>query len=302
MKEENKASNKWSRIFRKKWFFPALYLGFAAILLSVVVWYQNVGNQVPEAEDNQGMPGDVASDLYDDEDAESVMDQQEVIKMPVKEEEQAEIVTKFYDYNADEEDQENALILYNNRYHQSTGIDLASEDGESFEVTASLSGTVKEVKEDPLLGNVVVLDHDNDVTTYYASLDDVQVKAGSDLKQGDLLGVAGKNIFGQDNGTHVHFELRKDGKEVNPEDYFNQPVSKLDNVQEDEEADETSTEYSPNDRTNELDGMEEDSLTPEEDEDQDEDELEDDDSDEEDSEEDEEEDEMNPSDDESDGS
>src|SRR5690625_2452225 len=88
MKEENKASNKWSRIFRKKWFFPALYLGFAAILLSVVVWYQNVGNQVPEAEDNQEMPGDVASDLYDDEDAESVMDQQEVIKMPVKEEEQ----------------------------------------------------------------------------------------------------------------------------------------------------------------------------------------------------------------------
>src|SRR5699024_8158573 len=149
MKEENKASkNKWSKIFRKKWFFPALYLGIAALLLSVVVWYQNVGNQVPEAEDNEELPGDVASNLYDED---------------------AEIVTKFYDYNSEEEDQENALVLYNNRYHQSTGIDIASEDGETFDVTASLSGTVQEVKEDPLLGNVVVLDHDNGVTTYYAS-------------------------------------------------------------------------------------------------------------------------------------
>ena len=267
MKEENKASkNKWSKIFRKKWFFPALYLGIAALLLSVVVWYQNVGNQVPEAEDNEELPGDVASNLYD-EDAEAVMDEQEVVKMPVAESEQAEIVTKFYDYNSEEEDQENALVLYNNRYHQSTGIDIASEDGETFDVTASLSGTVQEVKEDPLLGNVVVLDHDNGVTTYYASLADVQVQAGVDVKQGDLLGQAGKNIFGKDNGNHVHFELRKDGQEVNPEDYFNQPVSQLDSVTEEteEDADETSGDFNPNDRSNELDGMEENPVNQEED-------------------------------------
>src|SRR5690625_660765 len=261
MKEENKASNMWSRLFRKKWFFPALYLGIAALLLSVVVWYQNVGNQVPEAEDNQETPGDFASNQYD-EDSEAVMEQQEIIKMPVKEEEQAEIVTKFYDYNADEEEQENALILYNNRYHQSTGIDFASKDGESFEVTASLSGTVKEVKEDPLLGHVAILDQENDVTTYYASLADVQVKAGADVKHEDLLGAAGKNIFGKDNCPHVHIESRKEGQEVNPEDYFNQPLTQLDNVQEDEEADETSKELDSNDRTNELDGMDEDSTIP----------------------------------------
>src|SRR5699024_3715911 len=158
----------------------------------------------------QETPGDVASNPYD-EDSEAEMEQQEMMKMPVKEEEQAEIVTKYYDYNAEEEEQENALIRYNNRYHQSTAIDFDSKDGESFDVTASLSGTVKEVKEDPLLGNVVILDHENDVTTYYASLADVQVKAGADVKQGDLLGGAGKNIFGKDNGTHVHFELRKEG-------------------------------------------------------------------------------------------
>src|SRR5699024_12589096 len=94
MKEENKASkNKWSKIFRKKWFFPALYLGIAALLLSVVVWYQNVGNQVPEAEDNEELQGDVASSL-NDEDADAEMDEQEVAEMPAEDREQEEIITK----------------------------------------------------------------------------------------------------------------------------------------------------------------------------------------------------------------
>src|SRR5699024_96013 len=141
---------------------------------------------------------------------------------------QADRVTKLYDYKAEEEDQEHALVLYNNRHYQSTGIDIAFEDGERFDVIASLSANVKAAKEAPLLRNVVVMDHENDVMTYYASLQEVDVKAGDKVKQGEDLGVAGKNLFGKDHGTHVHFEIRKDGKEVDPESYFDQPVSKLD--------------------------------------------------------------------------
>src|SRR5699024_1356659 len=154
-------------------------------------------------------------------------------------------------YNADQEDQENGLILYNNRYYQSTGIDIASEEGEPFEVIASLSGTVTEVKEDPLLGHVVILSHDNEVMTYYASLGEVQVKTGAKVKQGDTLGIAGKNIFGKENGTHVHFELRKDEQTINPEAYFNQPVSKLEDLAEAEEqsADEDVDETDETDET-----------------------------------------------------
>src|SRR5699024_10370626 len=179
-----------------------------------------------------------------DEDAEAVLDQQEVIKMPVQDKEQAEIVTKFYDYNAEQDEQENGLVLYNNRYYQSTGIDIASAEGEAFDVVASLRGTVTEVKEDPLLGNVVVVSHENDVMTYYASLNEVEVKADSEVKQGDAIGTAGKNLFGKDSGTHVHFELRKDGKEVDPESFFNQPVSELDkiDVEEEEEAEQEGSE------------------------------------------------------------
>lgn len=238
MKEENNGTpkNKWSRIFRKKWFFPAVYIVVASLLLTAVVWFQNMDNQIPNAVDELEEANDFSPNPYG-EDAQSVLDQQEVIKMPVADMDQAEIVTKFYDYNAEKEDQEHGLVLYNNRYYQSTGIDIAAAEGEEFEVLAALSGTVTEVKEDPLLGNVVILTHENDVMTYYASLGEVAVKAGSKVKQGDALGAAGKNIFGKDNGTHVHFQLRKDNMEVDPEVFFNQPVSKLDGVKQEENKD-----------------------------------------------------------------
>lgn len=237
MKEEFKGpKNKWSQIFRKKWFFPALYLSIAAVLLAAVVWYQNAGSDVSEPADQRD-----AEDHYlpamNDEDAVPVVDQQELVGMPLENTDEAEIVTKFFDYNAEQEDRENALVLYNNRYYQSTGVDIAAADAESFDVLASISGTVEEVKEDPLLGNVVVLSHSDDLKTYYASLEDVAVTVSDNVEQGDKLGTAGKNLFGKDNGTHLHFEIRKDGKEVNPESYFEQPVSSI-VVEESAEEDE----------------------------------------------------------------
>lgn len=234
--ERNSASkNNWRRIFKKKWFFPAVYLGVAALLLTIVVWYQSVDNQIKEVQDDPGVSDDYIPNLHD-EDAESVLDQQEIIKMPIADDDQAEIVTKFYDYDADQEDQENALVRFNNMFYQSTGIDIASADGETFDVKASLSGTVTEVKEDPILGNVVSMTHENGVETYYASLGEVDVKAGSNVKQGETIGTAGKNLFGKDNGTHVHFEIRKNDKEVNPEVFFDQPMSKLDEIEDETEV------------------------------------------------------------------
>ncbi|WP_042221445.1 M23 family metallopeptidase [Oceanobacillus manasiensis] len=267
MNEENKASkNKWSRIFKKKWFFPAVYLTIAALLLSVVVWYQNMDNQIPDAQEDQ----ENYVPTPNEEEAEPVLEHQEVIQMPLADQEQAEIVTKFYDYNADQEDQENALVLYNNRYYQSTGVDIASASGETFDVVAALTGTIEEVKEDPLLGNVVVVSHENDVKTYYASLEKVSVKAGAEVKQGDQLGTAGKNLFGQDSGTHVYFELRKEDKHVNPEDFFNQPVSSLESALEEavdstesDEATESSEEEAVENEASEENADDEDKTEEE---------------------------------------
>ncbi|ASN04081.1 peptidoglycan DD-metalloendopeptidase family protein [Virgibacillus necropolis] len=263
MKEEKNggSKNKWSRIFRKKWFFPAVYLTVAALLLTFVVWYQNLENQIPETQDNQEST-ETATDQFGEE-AQTVMDQQEVVKMPVSNQDQAEIVTKFYDYNADEEAQKNSLVLYNSRYYQSTGVDIAAASNETFDVTASLSGTVEEVEENPLLGNVVTLSHDKDLKTYYASLGEVSVKAGDNVKQGDVLGTAGQNLFGSEDGVHVHFEIRKGGESVNPEDYFNQPVSEI-KVKEKSESDETKSDETQEKGNETPEGSDEQSTTPEE--------------------------------------
>ncbi|WP_174614912.1 M23 family metallopeptidase [Virgibacillus ihumii] len=228
MKEENNGTpkNKWSRIFRKKWFFPAVYLTVAAVLLAFVVWYQNLENQMPDMAEDQKST-DFYNPAENQNEAQPVMEQQEVIKMPVVNQDQAEIVTNFYDYNADTKAKKSALVLYNNRYYQSKGVNIKAAEGESFDVLAALSGTVKEVKEDPLLGQVVTLQHENKVITHYASLGDVNVKAGAEVQQGDVIGTAGENRFGQEFGTHVHFEIRKNGEAVNPEKFFNQPVSAL---------------------------------------------------------------------------
>lgn len=260
MKEEKNggSKNNWTRIFRKKWFFPAVYLGVAALLLTFVVWYQNVDNQIPGAQDNQETTDNTATEGFNGkEDAQTVTSQQEVVKMPVSNQDKAEIVTKFYDYNADEKAKESALVFYNNRYYQSTGVDIATSEGETFDVTASLSGTVEEVKEDPLLGNVVKLSHENDLATFYASLGEVKVKQGTEVEQGDVLGTAGSNLFGKDAGTHVHFEVRKNDNPVNPETYFNQPVnsikvedeSKSDDVEKDSNEDSDGQSTKPEDET-----------------------------------------------------
>lgn len=256
MKEENNVSkNKWKRLTQQKGFFPAVYLVVAALLLTGVLWYQNLDNRIPETQDDQmeQINDEVRGEYPFDYDQESdpVVSQAEVVKLPVSSESDSQVVTKFYDFDKDSADQEQALVLYNNKYYQSQGIDIAATSEAPLDVVAALSGDVIEVKEDPLLGHVVQVEHDHGVTTYYASLTDVQVEEGQRVSQGDVLATAGQNIFGQSNGTHVHFAIRKDGQPVDPEAFIDQSVTEVrapgenssneeevDNEEEDENQDE----------------------------------------------------------------
>ncbi len=234
MREDGKKSVtklKFKRLMRKKWLYPALYLAVAALVLVGVFWYQQSSNDVAD-QLNEG--NQVEDDVFVNEDGEEavpVTGQDENLVMPVASDLEAAIVTKYFDYDASDDEQESALVLYNNKYYQSKGIDVATSEGEAFDVTAALSGTVTEVKEDPLYGNVVELTHDNEVTTVYSSLAEVAIQSGDEVKQGDVLGQAGQNSFGQANGVHVHFEVRKDDEPVNPETFFGQAVSTIESAE-----------------------------------------------------------------------
>ncbi|MFL6555574.1 MAG: peptidoglycan DD-metalloendopeptidase family protein [Bacillus sp. (in: firmicutes)] len=224
--EENKRSSQGSsvkRFFKKRWVFPAIYIASAALILTAVLWYQT-GNNASDKFDYKST--DIAG-KKGQEPAIEVSKTFENFKMPVENADAAVVKTKFYDFNGKAEDQEAALVFYNNTYQPNTGIDLTVKDDESFDVVASLSGTVKRVEEDALLGNVIEIEHDKGIVTQYQSVKDIKIKVGDEVKQGQVLAKAGQSLFNEKAGTHVHFEIRKDGIAVNPSDYVNKSVSTL---------------------------------------------------------------------------
>lgn len=66
-------------------------------------------------------------------------------------------------------------------------------------------------------GNYVWIDHGNGEVTIYGHLAYTTVSAGQMVKQGQQIGVCGNT--GYSTGTHLHFEIRKGGKAVNPANY-----------------------------------------------------------------------------------
>ena len=224
--EENKRSSQSSsvkRFFKKRWVFPAIYIASAAIILTGVLWYQASSSNT----DKYDYKSTDLTGKKNQTPAVEVNKPFENFKMPVDKATEAVVKTKFYDFQGKAEDQESALVFYNNSYLQNTGIDLALKNGETFDVTASLSGTVKRVEEDATLGNVIEIEHDNGIVTQYQSVKDIKVTVGEQVKQGHVLAKAGQSLFNEKAGTHVHFEIRKDGVAVNPTSYFDKPLSAL---------------------------------------------------------------------------
>src|SRR5690606_39070357 len=124
------------RFLRKRWMLPAIYLGAAAIVLSAFFLMQNLNNTALEGEDLEG-----TESVYDgidvvDGEAVPVTSLNENIKLPVANESEADVVGYFYDYNSTPEEQQAALVYYNNTYYQNKGVDFAAENGDSFDVTA----------------------------------------------------------------------------------------------------------------------------------------------------------------------
>ncbi|MGG3888521.1 peptidoglycan DD-metalloendopeptidase family protein [Metabacillus fastidiosus] len=239
--EEKKHFSQKSKIqqfFRKRWVFPAMYLVSAAVILTAVLWYQSVGNNL---QDDLAQNNDNKDTAYTNEPAVEVNKPTENVVSPALDPDAVKIVKEFYDESASVEEQEAALVFYNNTYRPNKGIDLAREDQKEFDVVAVLSGTVKKSAKDPILGHVIEIEHEDKVVTVYQSLASAKVQAGDKVKQNDVIGKAGKNLLNEKDGIHVHFEIRKDGKAVNPSAYMNKPATSITAETEKENAAEGET-------------------------------------------------------------
>lgn len=166
----------------------------------------------------------VSKGILDYEDNVKVVNTNDIIIKPYKEE-SVKIVKDYYDYKSEADTQEKSLIFYEGTYMQSSGISYSS--GEAFDVVAILDGTVKEVKEDTTLGNVITIEHDNGITSIYQSVSDILVKSGDNVNSGQILAKSSTSNISKELENHLYFELIINGSCVNPENYFNKSVNEL---------------------------------------------------------------------------
>lgn len=94
-----------------------------------------------------------------------------------------------------------------------TGLDISANKGTP--VFAAADGVVTWSGRKGLLGNLLTIDHGNDIVTRYGHLNKLLKKAGQRVKKGEKIALVGNT--GRSTGSHLHYEVRLSGAPVDPE-------------------------------------------------------------------------------------
>lgn len=99
------------------------------------------------------------------------------------------------------------------------GIDIKAE--RASVVKASADGTVKYIKNDPRYGLTIIIEHSNGFETRYCNLLTTEfVSEGEEVKAGQTIGTVGDSaVYEIVDESHLHFEILKNGENLNPSDY-----------------------------------------------------------------------------------
>lgn len=93
-----------------------------------------------------------------------------------------------------------------------TGVDIDNRSRPA--IYAAEAGTVAFTGWLGGYGNLIILDHGHGLSTYYAHVDKFYTSKGASVSQGDAIAQMGDT--GRSSGPHLHFEVRKNGRPVNP--------------------------------------------------------------------------------------
>lgn len=85
-------------------------------------------------------------------------------------------------------------------------------------VFAAADGTVETVGSDAQRGNYIILNHGSDIKTVYMHLYSFSVAKGEQVQKGSRIGRMGTS--GRSTGTHLHYEVQRNGEAVNPMTYL----------------------------------------------------------------------------------
>lgn len=102
------------------------------------------------------------------------------------------------------------------RDHTHKGMDIAAPYGTKIVAVAdgkvTYSGTMGGY------GNLIIITHKNGIQTYYGHCSKLLAKVGEEVKAGDEIAKVGSTGFST--GNHLHFEIRKNGTQINPQKYL----------------------------------------------------------------------------------
>ncbi|WP_284218876.1 M23 family metallopeptidase [Agaribacter marinus] len=114
-------------------------------------------------------------------------------------------------------------ILGYSRIHK--GIDFSAPIGTS--VLAAGDGKVIRASSYGTFGNCVIIEHKNGYRTLYAHLENYasNIRVNSKVKQGDVIGFLGNT--GLSGGRHLHYEIHKNGRAIDPLNLKNVPQVRL---------------------------------------------------------------------------
>ena len=102
---------------------------------------------------------------------------------------------------------------FTNKMEFHKGIDLVAPIGR--DVFAAAEGIISASASNKSNGNYIIIEHENGYITKYLHLNDRNVNTGENVLSGSLIGHVGSS--GLSTGPHLHFEILKSGKSINPQ-------------------------------------------------------------------------------------
>ena len=135
------------------------------------------------------------------------------------------VAKSFYNKDESNENQENALIYYENTYMPNTGV--LYESDEIFDIVSPMDGTVKDIKTDEILGTVLTIEHNSKVTTVYYALGETKVNVGDTVTKNQLIATSGTSKLETDKEQTLLFEVYIDGVLTNPTEFYEKTLDEL---------------------------------------------------------------------------
>ncbi|MFW5998281.1 MAG: peptidoglycan DD-metalloendopeptidase family protein [Halanaerobiaceae bacterium] len=109
-----------------------------------------------------------------------------------------------------------------NEKHFHKGIDISLSPGSPIYAVEEGKVTFSGWSEG--YGNLIILEHQNNIKTYYAHNMKLLVKEDKKVEKGKIIALSGSS--GKTNGPHLHFEIRKNNDTINPMKYLSQQYLK----------------------------------------------------------------------------